>query len=143
MTGPRRSAYRQLLKDHEQRPFELPVDLAVDNDSEVTRLHREMLRLQRRLRVRGSQERALLAYANLRSRLAAVREQLYFDQGFLRGRLAGLAERRLCRREGRDLARRLTEVVLNSGVKPAAAGLAMLETAYALFGAARASQSKG
>ncbi len=136
MSRARRSPYHQLLQDHVQRTFELPVDLVVDNDGDAMRLLQEVLKLQRKLTLPGPAGRTFLAYANARSRLAALREEGYFDQGFLRGRLAGLAEVRLRRREGRDLARKVTEIALASGLDHAAAAVAVLETACALVGAA-------
>jgi hypothetical protein len=79
-------------------------------------------------------DRALFVrYADLRSRLETLRERCYFDEGFRRGRLSGLAEARQYSSAARTLVRRLTETVIASTAPPETAITAVLEYARALL----------
>jgi hypothetical protein len=120
------------LQDHETHP----IDKLVSAIPEVAALDRRVRGLARRRQQQATDRQAFIEYEDLRLGQHLLREELHFDAGFERGRLAGRAESlavsRRADREGTDLARKVEVLVSATKLPPARVAALLLEVSRAL-----------
>jgi hypothetical protein len=129
------SAYAVLVGDHVRRSDEVPVDRAMARAPAVRRLRRKMRGLESKVQEQVPDRKAFIRYADLKSKLCDAIAIAHFDEGFVRGEIAGRGELAKARAAGRTLVRSVVDAGLRAGLSPRDVAVALLDTARAfVFG---------
>jgi hypothetical protein len=112
---------------------EHPVDFLIDSIPEIARRRRRLVRMAKRWQHEVVDERAFIAYEDLRLEYFTLREQLYFNAGFERGRLAGRADSADLATSTRAFAHQLGLAVATADLPQPHIAAAMIEVAKAVM----------
>jgi hypothetical protein len=111
---------------------EHPVDLLIDAMPEVARRRRRLVRMAGLWQRKVGDERAYIAYEDLRLEYFSLREELYFNAGFERGLLAGRAEGREADADTRAFAHQIGLAVATADLPQSHIAAALIDVAKAV-----------